>query len=219
MKLIFSFFIIIFISQPLFSKNYEAQYNIKTKGLLVGRLFWNLEINDVDYKVFIKFKSKGVLSAIYNFNGNYETIGRIINGNLTPLQYSQFWKTKNKQRDVKIIFFYLKIIKLNIEPKEKELPRIKYLDLINYSDPLTSFLNILLKNIPSYTIDGRRTYLLSPIINKNSRKIITKEYKNIWADHKRNNLEYLEFYQNKNEILPDKITIMFKGSLFYLTKF
>jgi len=103
-----------------------------------------------------------------------------------------------------------------LRPQEKETARIQYKKLENYKDPLSSFMNILSTNAPSYTIDGRRAYLLLP--DQEGNKILIKEYVNIWADHKRNDLEYLEVYQNNKSILPEKIIIKFKGSLFYLKK-
>jgi hypothetical protein len=51
---------------------------------------------------------------------------------------------------------------------------------------------------------------------QNHKKIFISEYTNIWADHKKNDLEYLEVFQNKRDLLPKKIIIKFKGSIFYL---
>ena len=70
----------------------------------------------------------------------------------------------------------------------------------------------------SYTIDGRRVYLLAPSKTKMGQNILIKEYVNMWADHKRNDLEYLEFYKKDKSLLPSKINIGFKGSVFYLNK-
>ena len=86
----------------------------------------------------------------------------------------------------------------------------------NFNDPITSFLNIIFNNISSNTIDGRRTYLLAPKINKNKIKISIKKYINIWADHKRNDLEYIEISSENSPYLPKQVDIMFKGSVFSL---
>ena len=107
---------------------------------------------------------------------------------------------------------------LEIQPEEKEVERINFLELEGYSDPLTSFLNIFLNNLDSKTIDGRRIYVLSPNKNKDYTKVLIKNYINIWADHNKNDLEYLEIFQNSDEKLPYKINIKFKGSIFTVKK-
>ena len=63
-----------------------------------------------------------------------------------------------------------KIKSLTMKPVETEVPRIEYEKLNGYKDPLSSFLEIILNNSSSYTIDGRRTYLLFPEEKKGGRK-------------------------------------------------
>lgn len=219
MKFFFKlFFFIFFCSAPLSSADLYAEYQIKTKGIMIGSLNWKLEITENYYNTFIKLNNKGFFSRFYKFKGRYTSLGKIKNSTFIPMRYNQSWITKNKERDVKIIFKDQKISELLIIPTEKELPRIKYKSLRNYSDPLTSFINILINGLPSYTIDGRRAYLLFPEKNNNFDKILIKEYTNIWADHKRNDLEFLEIYHDKKTILPKKINIKFKGSVFSLNK-
>ena len=219
MKLFFNLFCLIyFFSIPLVSKDLNAEYQIKTKGIAIGILKWKLEITENYYNTFMQLNNKGFFSGFYKFKGRYNSIGKIKNSTLIPVEYNQSWVTKNKKRDVKIIFNDQKISELMINPLEKELPRINYKSLKNYSDPLTSFINILLNGLPSYTVDGRRTYLLFNEKNNDFDKILIKEYTNIWADHKRNDLEFLEIYPDTNTILPKKINIKFKGSIFSLNK-
>ena len=201
----------------MFSKGIEAKYSIKTKGIKIGALVWQFEEVGNNYKTSIYLKDEGMLSGIYSFTGEYHVVGKKINKTLVPKSYTQVWKTKNKYREVKMVFENFKIKNLKLSPVEKEIPRIEYKNLTGYSDPISSFLNILLNQLPSHTIDGRRVYLLLPTDNKNKLKILISEYRNIWADHKRNDLEYLEIFSS-NSILPEKIKIMFKGSMFYLTK-
>ena len=78
----------------------------------------------------------------------------------------------------------------------------------------------------SKTIDGRRTYLM--IVDEsykedgaNIRKVLIKNYMNIWSDHKRKDLEHIEIIQQSNgiiEVLPMIIKIKFKGLTFKLKK-
>ena len=63
--------------------------------------------------------------------------------------------------------------------------------------------------------------LKKPAIKKNGKKLEIKDYTNIWADHKRNDLEYIEIFQEKASgsfMMPHKIKIKFDGMVFVLTK-
>ena len=81
-------------------------------------------------------------------------------------------------------------------------------------------------NNQSKTIDGRRIYSL--VVGEDSkkegtitRKVLIKNYINIWSDHKRKDLEYIEIVQQINEsvdLLPIIIKIKFKGIVFKLRK-
>ena len=218
MKLLFSFVILFVALVSPEAKEVEKNYTVKTKGITIGNLSWQVKLNQDTYTTSINLKSKGPLSLVYKFKGYYETSGIIQNDILVPSKYIQEWKTKNKQRNINLVFKKNKIIGLDIQPEEKEVERINFLELEGYSDPLTSFLNIFLNNLDSKTIDGRRIYVLSPNKNKDYTKVLIKNYINIWADHNRNDLEYLEIFQSSNEDLPYKINIKFKGSVFTVKK-
>ena len=58
------------------------------------------------------------------------------------------------------------------------------------------------------------------IILNNTKKIVLEisDYKNIWADHKRNDLKKIEFIINEIDFLPEKINIHFKDRIFKLRK-
>ena len=142
-----------------------------------------------------------MFSSLYKFEGSYESEGVIFNNNYITKKYKQRWKTKKKSRDVEMVFNNKKIINLKITPEEKELPRIRYKDLQGYVDPLASFLNILANNKKSKTIDGRRVYILEPSYEGVFKNVLIKEYLNIWADHKRKDLQFLEIYQEPGSIL------------------
>ena len=91
--------------------------------------------------------------------------------------------------------------------------------MLNYTDPLSSFLNIIINRSSSKTIDGRRAYTLKYNEDLNKNKILIENYNNIWADHKRNDLDYIEIYKHKEvSLLPHKVKIKFKNILFVLTK-
>ena len=220
MKLFFKLFIIIAIfSSSSLATEYNIEYNIKVRGLKIGSLLWHLELELDKYATTIQLNDSGVFSGLYRFQGEYKARGKIKNASLFPQEYSQIWKTKRKKREINIFFEKNKITKIILHPEEKEEARIHYFKLLNYMDPLSSFLNILINNSPSKTIDGRRTYTLNPSNDLKKNKILIINYNNIWADHKRNDLEYIEIYTNKEvSLLPPKVKIKFKDILFELTK-
>lgn len=215
MKFLFSFCFIFLYSSCIFGIEQKIKYIVKTKGIVIGELFWEIKINEKEYETNISLKNLGLLSKIYKFKGNYKTQGQIINNELMPKQYEQYWSTNKKTSLIKITFDSGNVIEVNVTPPEKEHSRINYKSLKNYKDPISSFINILLNKKSSYTIDGRRIYALT-LDKEEDNKIIIEKFSNIWADHKRNDLEYLKIEINQESILPKKITIKFKGSLFYL---
>ena len=214
MKLLFSFIFLFISFESLGAKKVEEKYTVKTRGITIGDLDWKVKLEKDAYTTSINLENKGPLSLVYKFKGYYKASGIIKKDILVPEKYIQEWKTKNKERNINIIFENNKIVDLKIQPEEKEVARINFLDMEGYSDPLTSFLNIFLNNFNSKTIDGRRIYVLSPKKNDDHIKVLIKNYVNIWADHNKNDLEYLEIFQNSNEDLPYKINIKFKGSVF-----
>ncbi len=218
MRLLFSLVLLFITFQSPEAKKVVEKYTVKTKGITIGNLDWQVQLEKDTYTTTINLKNEGPLSLIYKFEGYYEASGTIKNNILVSEKYIQEWKTKNKKRNIYLIFKNNKIINLKIKPEEKELARINFLELEGYSDPLTSFLNIFFNSFDSKTIDGRRVYVLSPSKNDDYTKVLIKNYINIWADHNKNDLEYLEIFQNPNEDLPYKIKIKFKGSVFTIKK-
>lgn len=210
---------VVVFSMSLLAKEYKAEYNIKVRGLEIGSLLWHLDLSLDKYKTTIQLNDRGIFSGLYKFKGEYEVRGLIKNSIFFPQEYSQVWKTKRKEREVRIFFENNKISKLILRPKEKERARMNYYNMVNYTDPLSSFLNILMNFSPSKTIDGRRAYTLKPHKDKNKNKILIENYNNIWADHKRNDLEYIEIYKHKEGLLlPHKVKIKFKNILFEINK-
>ena len=86
------------------------------------------------------------------------------------------------------------------------------------SNTLTYTGNAIDVGANTLTIDGRRAYLLSPMKKNNSIFVLVKNYKNLWADHKRNDLEYIEFIKEDGFLFPKNINIMFKGGVFSLNR-
>ena len=229
MKLHFSLFIFLFFSpfHNLYAESYKAEYDVRLGNINIGGLVWILDVNNDNYKTNIDLSSGRFVSGLFKFEGSYESGGSFSSGGFIASYYKQVWKTNKKERRVDIFFKDGVISKLIISPEEKESPRINYIGVSQRLDPLSSFLNILSGKERSGTIDGRRTYFMvvKEKIKKEmfiSKKVFIEEYTNIWADHKRNDLEYIEFDQSNDgggvELLPFKIKIKFKGMVFNLVK-
>ena len=210
----------------LFAEDFKEAYVVEIGKIDIGKLLWDVNMSNDNYKILIRLKSSGFLSKLYKFEGSYEVAGNVVRGSLMPLKYKQFWLTKNKRRGVEITFDNHSITGLEIFPHEKEHPRVEYTEIENHFDPLSSFLNILSGKEKSKTIDGRRIY--SMVVEKQDgyeagepKKILIEDYMNIWADHKRNDLEYVEIKQEYNEgtfSMPEVIKIKFKGLLYKLRR-
>ena len=226
-KFVVAFVFFVFTNfSVLFADDFKEAYVVEIGKINIGELLWDVKIYNDNYKILIRLKSKGFLSKLYKFEGSYEVDGSVVKGSLMPLKYKQSWLTKKKRREVEITFNNRSIIELEIFPHEKERARVEYAKIKNHFDPLSSFLNILTGKEKSKTIDGRRIY--SMVVKKQDgyetkeiKKILIEDYVNIWADHKRNDLEYVEIKQEHREgsfSMPEVIKIKFKGLLYKLRR-
>ena len=90
-----SFFIYIyFICSPALGDIFFNKYTIYTSGIKIGALNWEVKIKNNSYSNNISLKSEGFLSALYTFEGNYFSSGKINNKTLAPNNYEHFWQTK-----------------------------------------------------------------------------------------------------------------------------
>ena len=210
------FILLFFISSPVYAESFYKEFSIKVSGLKIGELVWALEMDNNNYSNDIKLKSKGLLSAIYSFEGNYFSKGIIANNELKPLNYNHVWKTNKTEKTMKLSFENNKLGSLNQTPYEKEKLRIDVFNIKQTKDPLSSFLEIIMGETSSLVVDGRRTYLMGTKLNKNKTIINISNYSNLWADHKRSKFEQISFEKKDGVLLPIKIDINFDGRVFKL---
>ena len=213
----FLVFFVIFVFSTSYANNFSAEYKVSTTGIKIGNFSWSLNINDNVYQTEINLKNSGIFSPLYKFEGSYLSVGVIEDNIFKTENYKQFWKTKKKTKIVEMLFDdYL--IELKQEPIEEERARVNLEGLYLYFDPITSFINILNGENEAKTIDGRRIYRLKKN-EDGSGNIVLKieDYINIWADHKRNDLEKIEFFI-ENDFLPYEILIHFKERVFKLER-
>ena len=222
MKLVFIKIILfsIFFSGYVYSDGFESTYEVSSSGVKIGIFNWALDIDGGKYESKIKLKSKGLLSPLYKFEGEYVSKGYVKNNFFNTTSYKQFWKTKNKTKVIAIKFRDGYVLSVHQKPKENEAPRVDLKEIKKYYDPITSIINILYGHDDVKTIDGRRVYIFKKNISSNQEKLIFKiiKYQNIWADHKRNDLNEVGLFLEKNTLLPTLIEIDFKGRIFKLKK-
>jgi hypothetical protein len=220
MRFIFNnfFIFLFFISSPVCAESFYKEFSIKVSGLKIGELVWVLEIDNDNYLNDIKLKSKGLLSAIYTFEGEYFSKGTVANNKLKPHTYNHFWKTNKTKKTMSLGFGNNMLNSLNQTPYEKEKLRIDVFNIIQTKDPLSSFLEIIMGENSSLVVDGRRTYTMKAKFNKKENKTIINisDYSNLWADHKRSKFEQISFERKDGVFLPIKIDIHFDGRIFKL---
>jgi len=210
--------LLLFISSPVYAESFYKKFSIKVSGLKIGELVWKLEIDNNNYSTDIKLKSKGFLSAIYTFEGDYFSKGIVKNNKLTPHAYNHVWKTNKAEKTMNLSFKNNMLSSLNQTPYEKEKLRIDIFNIKQTKDPLSSFLEIIMGKTSSLVVDGRRTYTMSAKFDKKENKTVINisDYSNLWADHKRSKFEQISFEKKDEALLPIKINIHFDGRVFKL---
>ena len=210
-------FFVIFVINTSYANNFTSEYKVSTAGIKIGHFSWSLSIDGNFYQTEINLKNSGIFSPLYKFEGSYLSYGVIENKIFKTQKYKQFWKTNKKTKIVKMSFDNY-LIELKQEPIEKEGARVDLEGLYLYSDPITSFINILNGENEVKTIDGRRIYKLKKNEGEDGNIILKiEDYVNIWADHKRNDLKKIEFFI-KDDFLPNEIIIHFKERVFKLKR-
>ncbi len=211
--------IIFLVSSASQANEIVSEYTVSTSGIKIGKFNWFLNINNDHYETKIYLKNSGFFSPLYKFKGEYISKGYVLDKFYKTKYYKQSWETNKKTKIVEMKFNE-QSISLIQEPKEKEHARININSFFHYCDPIVSFINILNKNDFVKTIDGRRVYIMRKKLTNNSKKIVLEihGYQNIWADHKRNDLEKIELILDDNSFLPRRVSIFFKDRIFKLEK-
>lgn len=212
-----SFFLcLFFFYTPAFGEEIYKKYTVKVSGIKIGELEWYVKINSTNYTNKLILKSKGMLSKVYRFKGNYFSKGTVNKNQLNPTEYNHLWETSKKTKTVNLIFHNERLISLTQTPVEKEHLRTNIFTTNESKDPLTSFLQIIMGKKNSLVIDGRRMYLMSAVLDKKNSQTLVEISKlsNLWADHKRTKFEKIIFEKEIGDFLPIKINIYFDGRVF-----
>ena len=213
-----SFIFILILCCPVFGQEFNKSYVVKVGGIKIGELNWQIKIDGNEYLNKLNLKSKGLLSGIYRFNGEYFSEGLIDKSKLIPKKYKHLWQTKKAAKNMELAFNENKLISLKQMPVEEEKIRLNIFNIQSTNDPLTSFQKIMMGEKSALVVDGRRLYTMvaRPGETNKQTKIEISNYSNLWADHKRNKFEKIIYEKEMEEILPYKMFIFFDGKIFKL---
>ena len=114
-----SFVFLLFVCWPLFAQQTNKSYVVKVSGIKIGELNWQIKIDGDEYLNKISLKSKGLLSTIYSFKGEYLSKGLTDKNKLIPKKYKHFWQTKKTVKKMELTFNKNKLISLKQEPAEE----------------------------------------------------------------------------------------------------
>ena len=203
---------------PLQGEEVKKTYIVKVGGIKIGELVWEMKVTTNNYSNKLKLRSKGLLSGLYSFKGDYFSEGIKNKNELFSRKYTHFWQTKKNIKKMELGFEKNKLVALSQEPTEQEKLRLNVYDVENTNDPLTSFLKIIMGKKNTLVVDGRRLYNMEAQHSDKTKKttIEISNYYNLWADHKRNKFEKIIFEKQNDEILPFKMYIYFDGRVFTL---
>ena len=210
--------IFILVCLPLQGEEVKKSYIVKVGGIKIGELVWEMNLTTNNYSNKLKLRSKGLLSGLYSFKGDYFSEGIKNKNELFSRKYTHFWQTKKNIKKMELGFEKNKLVALSQEPTEQEKLRLNVYDVENTNDPLTSFLKIIMGKQNTLVVDGRRLYNMEAQHSDKTKQttIEISNYYNLWADHKRNKFEKIIFEKQNGEILPFKMYIYFDGRVFRL---
>ncbi len=201
---------------PLYAEETYKNYTVKVAGIKIGELNWTIKLNKDEYLNKIYLRSRGLLTSIYSFSGEYFSEGLVYENKLVPKKYTHLWTTKKKQKKMNLVFDERKLKTLEQDPAENEEIRLNIFEVQHTNDPLTSFLKIMMGEKKALVVDGRRLYTMTSKMSENKEKstIEISNYYNLWADHKRNKFEKIIFEKKPKAFLPYKMFIYFDGKIF-----
>jgi hypothetical protein len=128
----------------------EAQYGITMTGVPIGHIAWRVDIGNNFYATSANGKASGVLSLLMNGEGSVATSGRILNGQVTPTNFTSNIIDEDGKTELQVIFTAGVAEGLIIQepPKKHKLLPVNDADRRGATDPLSAML------IPANTRDG-----------------------------------------------------------------
>ena len=99
---------------PLQGEEVKKTYIVKVGGIKIGELVWEMNLTTNNYSNKLRLRSKGLLSGLYNFGGNYFSEGTKNKNGLFSRNYTHFWQTKKNIKKMELGFEKNKLSKIKI---------------------------------------------------------------------------------------------------------
>ena len=128
----------------------EAQYEITMTGVPIGHIAWHVDIGNNSYVTSANGKASGVLSVLMNGGGSVATSGRILNGQMTPTNFTSNIVDEDGKTELQLIFAagVAEESIIHRPPKKHKLVPVNDADRRGATDPLSAML------VPANTRDG-----------------------------------------------------------------
>ena len=118
----------------------DARYEVTLAGIPVGRGAWTIEIAEDHYSASVSGATVGLLKAISGGHGNGTAQGRVVNGQLAPINYTATSETSKKAETIRMALNGGNVTESSITPEPPEdAARIPVTDAHRHGvlDPMT----------------------------------------------------------------------------------
>lgn len=118
----------------------DARYEVTLAGIPVGRGAWTIEIAEDHYSATVSGATVGLLKAISGGHGNGTAQGRVVNGQLAPINYTATSETSKKAETIRMALNGGNVTESSITPEPPEdTARIPVTDAHRHGvlDPMT----------------------------------------------------------------------------------
>ena len=102
------FFILVCL--PLQGEEVKKTYIVKVGAIKIGELVWEMNLTTNNYSNKLKLRSKGLLSGLYSFKGDYFSEGIKNKNELFSTKYTHFWQTKKNIKKMGLVFKNNKLV-------------------------------------------------------------------------------------------------------------
>jgi len=160
-KKIYFIFVVVFFTKNLYAENIIARYEVTWNNVSLGNITWWYKIVDSNYEFLIKTEDAGFLSKVYKFSGENISRGIFKNNRFYSKEYYHTWKTKKKNKLIKIFFDKNYVKTLEMVPRQTNTPSLDFYSIDGVTDPVAAALELIIndkKQTVKNVFDGRRIF-------------------------------------------------------------